>query len=56
MPSSDLVVNSHHLLQDRVSFLLDDYSFKRKSLELEAWAARFNEKHNPKLISEIEAS
>jgi hypothetical protein len=56
MPSSDLVVNSHHLLQDRVSFLLDDYFFKRKSLELEGWAARFNEKHNLKLISEIEAS
>ena len=49
-------MNSDNLLQDRVSFLLDDYFFKRKSLELEEWADRYNEKYNSKLISEIEAS
>ena len=56
MPSRDLVVNTDNLLQDRISFLFDDYFFKRKSLKLEEWADRFNEKHNSKLISEIEAS
>lgn len=56
MPSRDLVVNSDNLLQDRVSILLDDYFFKRKSLELEEWADHYNEKYNSKLISEIEAS
>jgi len=56
MPSRDLVVNNDNLLQDRISFLFDDYFFKRKSLELKEWADRFNEKPNLNLISEIEAS
>ena len=56
MPSRDLVVNTDNLLQDRISFLFDDYFFKRKSLELKEWADRFNENYNLKLLSEIEAS